>query len=413
MSMAKKTKFWGILNLLVVVAALGYFVDIYDLVLFGMLRVPSLTSLGVLPKDLLDTGLTLLNFQMFGMLVGGIFWGVLGDKKGRLFVLFGSIFTYAAATAANGLVHSVEWYGVFRFLAGFGLAGELGAGITLVSETLPKDKRGYGTTLVASIGIMGALAAWFMVQHFDWRMNYFIGGGLGFVLLFLRFGAYESGLYKNLLQTRVKRGNIVALFTNRERFSRYIRCILVGIPIWFMVGIIVTFSPEFARVMGVVGSVTAVTAIMICYMGFVLGDLASGLISQLTRSRKKVMIGFMILVTVFVIETLLSRGISSEQFYLLCFAMGVSGGYWALFLTVSAEQFGTNLRATVATTVPNFVRGSVVLLVILFRSLIPQIGFMEAAGVTTTLSLGLGFLAIVRLKETFGKDLDYLENHHL
>ncbi len=413
MSMAKKTKFWGILNLLVVVAALGYFVDIYDLVLFGMLRVPSLTSLGVLPKDLLDTGLTLLNFQMFGMLVGGIFWGVLGDKKGRLFVLFGSIFTYAAATAANGLVHSVEWYGVFRFLAGFGLAGELGAGITLVSETLPKDKRGYGTTLVASIGIMGALAAWFMVQHFDWRMNYFIGGGLGFVLLFLRFGAYESGLYKNLLQTRVKRGNIVALFTNRERFSRYIRCILVGIPIWFMVGIIVTFSPEFARVMGVVGSVTAVTAIMICYMGFVLGDLASGLISQLTRSRKKVMIGFMILVTVFVIETLLSRGISSEQFYLLCFAMGVSGGYWALFLTVSAEQFGTNLRATVATTVPNFVRGSVVLLVILFRSLIPQIGFMEAAGVTATLSLGLGFLAIVRLKETFGKDLDYLENHHL
>ncbi len=398
-------------NFLVVIAALGYFVDIYDLVLFGMLRAPSLTSLGLSGPELLESGIQLFNLQMIGMLVGGILWGILGDKKGRLAVLFGSILLYSVANIANGFVHDVTWYGVCRFLAGIGLAGELGIGVTLVSETISRHYRGYGVMMIACVGIMGALVAGYLSQHFDWRVNYFIGGGLGLALLILRLGAYESGLFNRLLkQTHVSRGDFISLFTNFSRFSRYVLCILIGLPIWYMVGILVTFSPEFAAALNVVGNVSAAQAITFCYTGLVIGDFASGMLSQLLKTRRKIILLFMVMSCLSVVATLLSVRITADQFYILCFVMGISAGYWALFVTVAAEQFGTNLRATVTTTVPNFVRGSVVILTILLTMLKSHMTIVNAGLWIGGFTFAIGFIALLGLRETFGRDLDFVED---
>src|SRR6187402_2881858 len=197
-----------LLTPIVIVAALGYFVDIYDLLLFGIVRKASLTDLGIIGDANRDAGEFLISMQMYGMLLGGIFWGILGDKKGRLSVLFGSIITYSIANIANGMVHSVEAYAFWRLIAGVGLAGELGAGITLVAETLPKNKRGYGTMIVASVGLTGAVVANLVYQIFgDWRLCYYAGGVLGLLLLFLRVSVRESGLYKQVVSQDEARGN--------------------------------------------------------------------------------------------------------------------------------------------------------------------------------------------------------------
>ncbi|HQS53050.1 MAG TPA: MFS transporter, partial [Daejeonella sp.] len=262
--MEKKTK---LLNAAVLVASLGYFVDIYDLLLFSIVRVPSLRSLGLTGQDITDSGIFLLNVQMIGLLVGGIFWGILGDKKGRLSVLFGSIFMYSVANIANGFVDTVEAYAFWRFIAGFGLAGELGAGITLVAEIMPKEKRGYATTIVAAVGVSGAVVAYFIAQYFDWRTSFFIGGGLGLSLLLLRFGVAESGMFGKTNNHHTNRGNFFSLFTNRERFIKYLRCIIIGVPLWFVVGILITLSPEFGKVLGVQGDVNAGAAVACCYAG--------------------------------------------------------------------------------------------------------------------------------------------------
>ena len=181
-------------------------VDMYDLFLFSINRVSSLKSLHISGEQLLADGIMLLNLQMAGMLIGGIFWGIMGDKKGRLSVLFGSILIYSIANIGNGFVTTVTQYAVLRFIAGFGLAGELGAGITLVTEILPKERRGYGTTLVATVGIMGALLAYFVSHLFDWRTAYFIGGGLGLILMILRVRVFESGMFMKLKEKNIKTG---------------------------------------------------------------------------------------------------------------------------------------------------------------------------------------------------------------
>jgi putative MFS transporter len=289
---AKPQKLFGAA---VIVASLGYFVDIYDLLLFSIVRVPSLISLGLTGEALTNAGIFLLNVQMIGLLVGGICWGILGDKKGRLYVLFGSIFIYSAANIANGFVHSVESYAVWRFIAGFGLAGELGAGITLVAELMPKEKRGYATTIIASVGVSGAVVGYFIAQHFDWRTAYFIGGGLGLALLFLRVSVAESGMFgKTKEDDTVKRGNFLMLL-KKKRFFKYIRCIVIGVPLWFIVGILITLSPEFGKLLGVKGSVNAGAAVACCYTGLVIGDIASGLLSQFLKSRIKVVYTYLFL----------------------------------------------------------------------------------------------------------------------
>jgi MFS family permease len=395
----------------VIVAALGYFVDIYDLILFSIVRVESLKDLGITAQaEVTNQGLFLINMQMGGMLLGGILWGILGDKKGRLSVLFGSILLYSLANLANGFVQNVEQYAWLRLIAGIGLAGELGAGITLVSESLPKEKRGYGTMIVATIGVSGAMLAYWVGQH-GWRNAYFVGGGLGLMLLLLRVSVFESGMFQQVqAQAEVSRGNFLSLFTNPERLGKYLRILLIGVPLWFVVGILVTLAPEFGRALGLTGEVTAGLAVFWCYFGLVFGDFMSGALSQLWHIRNKALKVFLAFCATLVAVYLFGiKGATPNTFYTVCFVLGVSVGFWALFVTVAAEQFGTNLRATVATTAPNFARGAVVGLVPAFKYLSGALGFVPGAAVLGGITLLVAFWAVSTLPESYGKDLDYVE----
>ena len=393
----------------VLVAALGYLVDMYDLFLFSVVRVPSLLSLGISQEALLDDGIILLNLQMAGLLIGGIFWGILGDKKGRLSVLFGSILIYSLANIANGFVTNFAQYAVLRFIAGIGLAGELGAGITLVAEVLPRKIRGYGTTLVATMGVLGAVLAYFIADLFDWRTSYFIGGGLGLLLLVLRMNVFESKIFVKIKDKNIERGNVFMLFNNRKRFLKYLKCILIGLPIWFVVGILITFSPEFGKAIGVSEPVNAGKAVMFAFTGQVLGDLASGFLSQYFQSRKKIILVFMLISSVMAATYLLFPTKDIVVFYTICALLGFANGYWTLFVTVAAEMFGTNLRATVATSVPNFVRGAVIPLTALFIPLKVSLGIIYAAAAVGLLSFVIAIIALRYLDETFNKDLNYVE----
>jgi MFS family permease len=399
-----------LLSIPVLVAALGYMVDMYDLFLFSIVRIPSLKSLNLSGEKLLDDGIMLLNLQMAGMLIGGITWGIMGDKKGRLSVLFGSILIYSVANIGNGFVMNISQYAVLRFIAGFGLAGELGAGITLVTEILPKEKRGYGTTLVATMGVMGALLAYLIAHIFDWRASYFIGGGLGLVLMLMRIRVFESGIFMHLKEKNINRGDVVKLFNNKTRFIKYLNSILIGMPIWFVTGILITFSPEFAQALGLNVPVDAGKAVMVTFGGQVFGNIISGFLSQYFQSRRKVILIFILSSLFFVLIYLLFPSDSTTLFYLLCACLGFCSGYWTLFITVAAELFGSDLRATVATTVPNFVRGSVIPLTMLFATLKNHTGTIYSALIVGLLTYAVAIFALVYLEETFKKDVNYVED---
>lgn len=396
--------------LAVLVATLGYFVDIYDLILFSVVREASLADLGYETQARLHYGVLLLNLQMVGMLLGGLLWGILADRHGRLSVLFASILTYSVANFANGLVHSAFGYGVWRFIAGIGLAGELGAGVTLVAELMPPHLRGWGTTLIATIGILGAVAASLIGDLFPWRTAYFIGGGMGLALLALRIGVGESGLFTQLRTkaAHVPRGDLLQLFRRRERLLRYLYAILAGVPIWYVIGILITFAPDLFRGR-VEPTPRASQAILYAYIGLSVGDLAAGVLSQVLRSRKRpVQLWLTAAMGLAVAYTLLPLR-TSEAVYALCLLLGVFSGYWAVLVTSAAEQFGTNLRATVATSVPNWIRGSLVLSTLLwqgFQGVLPLRPSALAAGVVV---YSVALWAASRLRETFGASLDFVE----
>ena len=395
-------------NFLVLVASLGYFVDIYDLLVFSIVRKPSLLAIGVKPDDVFNTGISILNWQMAGLLIGGVLWGVLGDKLGRIKVLFGSIILYSIANFANGLVHDPVTYGIIRFIAGIGLAGELGAGITLVSETLSKEKRGYGTTIVAAVGLFGAVAA-VMVAKFGWREAYFVGGILGALLLILRIGTFESGMFKSIERQKVSKGNFFILFTNWERLKKYLFCILIGAPNWFVVGVLITLSPEFGKALHAKDALNAGDGVLYCYIGIAIGGIASGLLSQALRSRKIVMYIFQVLSAISAVVYLRADGLTSGEFVGLAFFMGVAVGYWAIFVTIAAEQFGTNIRSTVATTVPNFVRGLLIPINFAFVAFKAHYGMIDSAYIMMAILTVVALFSVSQLKETFNKDLDYVE----
>lgn len=405
----------AILHPAVIVGALGYFVDIYDLTLFSIVRVASLRELGFSGEQLVSHGLFLLNVQMIGMLLGGIAFGILGDRVGRVALLFSSILLYSLANIANGMVDTFGAYAFWRFVAGFGLAGELGGCITLVSEVLPKSKRGYGTAVVATVGVLGAVFGEWLSRHFNWRQSFYIGGGMGLALLALRVGVVESGLFKNLKQAGADaahglgRGDFLALFRKGERFARFARCILIGVPSWFVVGILASLAPELGRALGLTGEVTAGKAVSFVYLGLTLGDFASGFLSQWFGTRKKIVLAFVILTAAASATYLSSHGASPAWFYTVCFALGVGIGYWAVFATIAAEHFGTNLRATAATTVPNFVRASIVPITFAFQALKPVVNPLPAAAIVGALCIAVALWALRGLEETHGKDLDYLE----
>ena len=402
-----------LLSLPVIVAALGYFVDIYDLLLFSIVRRPSLIALGVPEGQLLEQGEFLLQIQMTGLLVGGLIWGIMGDKRGRLSVLFGSILLYSLANIANGFVTSVDQYAVLRFIAGIGLAGELGAGVTLVSETLPTHLRGYGTTIIATVGLMGAVVANFVSIKFqeNWSIAFFIGGGLGLLLLIARVSVFESGIFLDTKKKAIERGNFLQLFTNKRRFIKFMGCIFIGLPIWYTIGILVTFSPEFAKVLGINGTITAGNAVMYSYIGLAVGDMASGFTSQIIKSRKKVVATFILITLACICFYLFNPSPSVEVFYLACFMLGFGIGYWALFVTIAAEQFGTNLRSTVATTVPNFIRGTVVPLTLIFKAIRGEntLGIINGALAIGVGTIVIAFIALRAIDETYGRDMNYEE----
>lgn len=401
---------YTILSLPVIVGALGYFVDIYDLLLFGIIRKQSLMDLGLSAEGITTVGENIISIQMVGLLIGGVIWGIMGDKRGRLSVLFGSIILYSLANIANGLVTNTTQYAIVRFLAGVGLAGELGAGITLVSELLPKEKRGIATSLVAGIGLTGAIVAYFISKEFNWRICYYIGGGLGLLLLLLRVSVFESGMFAEVKKMNVQRGNFLMFFNNKERFKKYAVAILIGLPTWYVIGVLVSFSDQFGKQFGLAEDINPGKAIMFAYIGISIGDVLIGLVSQWLRSRKKALYIFYVLTALFIALFFLQKGGSAEQMYLLCGGLGFATGFWAVFVTMAAEQFGTNLRATAATTVPNMVRGSLPLIIILFKWLRTLTTYTAAGLITGVITMVIAVWAAVNTKETFGKDLKYVEH---
>lgn len=406
---------YGIFSVPVIVAALGYFVDIYDLLLFNIVREPSLRAIGVTSANMLDASTTIINFQMIGLLIGGIAWGMMGDKRGRLSVLFGSILLYSVANFLTGYVTSVSQYALARFIAGVGLAGELGAGIALVSELLPKNKRGIGTSLVAGIGLFGAVFAYFTFQFTDndWRLCYKIGGGLGIVLLFLRISVAESGMFKEVKKDdSVSRGNILKFFTNGERFKKYLYAILIGLPTWYVIGILVNYSNMFASALYGENAIDSGRAVMFSYIGIAFGDILIGLVSQAFKSRKKALFLFYGLTAVFMLLYFSPVNTNDSAMYFICGGLGFSTGFWAIFVTMGAEQFGTNLRATAATTIPNMVRGSLYGLNFLFKSVFQDKlhwDIVQAGIVTGVIALAIAVYSAYKTKETFHKDLNYVE----
>ncbi len=393
----------------VIVAALGYFVDVYDLLLFNIVRVPSLKDLGLSEADVSLVGGRILNYQQAGLLLGGILWGILGDKRGRLSVLFGSIITYSLANLACGFVHDPQLYAWLRLVAGFGLAGELGAGITLVSEILPPRLRGYGSSLVASVGLFGAVVAYFTVTLFDWRTTYLIGGGLGLGLLLLRVSVLESGMFKRVQGTSVKRGNFWALFRDGPAILRYLRCMGIALPTYLVIGILATFSNEFGKAVGVQEAIQPGRGVMFTYVGIVAGDLFSGILSQWLQSRRKA-IGLMMAFTFMCVTIYLFGGITSTRlFYTVCLAMGFGIGYIAMFLTITAESYGTNLRATATTSVANNVRATTLLSIPAFQAMKPSLGVVESAAIVALICFALALWSLMTIEETFGKELDYSE----
>jgi putative MFS transporter len=404
--------------LTVAVASMGYFVDIFDLQLFNMVSKDSLRGIGILDEEVVKKyDYLLFLWQMGGMLAGGILWGVLGDRKGRKSILFGSILLYSVANIANAFVVNLDQYIIVRFFAGLGLAGELGAAITLVSEIMHKEKRGYGTMVIVTMGALGAVAAaqlknanveaWGLA---NWQMMYLIGGGLGLMLLLMRMGTFESGMFDEMKKSTATKGNFLMLFRDRQKFLRYLACILIGLPVWYCIGVLMKFADKFALDLGVTGEkITIPNAIMYAYIGLSVGDLLSGILSQVFRSRKKIVFYYLLGTIVLVFAFLFGHGMSSTTFYFLCFLLGTATGYWALFVTMASEQFGTNIRATVTTTVPNFVRGANIPIIASYVALAGGLGNIGSALAVGLICIGLALIALRSLPETFGKDLNYTE----
>lgn len=405
------SKPYGLLSLPVIVAALGFFVDIFDLLLFGVVRKPSFKELGLSPEEILTKGELTVSIQLLGMVVGGVIWGIIGDKYGRLKVLFGSILLYSIANITNGFVQDVNTYIIIRFIAGIGLAGELGAGITLTSEILPAEKRGLAGTVIATCGVLGGISAALLSKVItDWRTLYFIGGGMGLLLLVLRISVAESSMYASLQQSNVQRGNYLQFFNNKERFYRYAKGMLIGMPVWYCIGILIFFADEFAKRMNIQG-VTPGNAILFQYIGLGFGDVTAGLISHAFKSRKKALYLFYAVFAVFMILFFTQHNSSAAWFYFICSGLGFGSGISVLYIITSAEQFGTNLRASAATSITNFVRGFTPLLLLVFSNLrgLPSFGYLKAAWMIGIVVMLISFTALYKTKESFGKDLDFVE----
>ncbi len=391
-------------------ASLGFFVDLYDIIIVSVVRQSSLLGVGVPKEELLTKGVWLLNMQMAGMLIGGFLWGILGDKKGRLSVLFGSILLYSVTTWAAAYAPNYETFLFLRLLAGIGLAGELGAGITLVSEQMPQQKRGLGPAIIGSCGMLGALVGAWVGGRYSWQFTYQLGGYMGFALLFLRLGVLESGLFEELKKTHhtSMRGNLALILGNPYHLRRYVAVVLMGFPGWFVNGIVMTFTPEIAQSMGMGAIPSVATVFTMFFLGFTFGDLSCGLVSQWLKSRKRAIRLYLSAFTILTLAYFAVGRLSLHLYYALFLLMGVSVGYTIVLLTNAAEMFGTNIRSTVTTSALNLLRASVIPQSLLFSALTPALGAATAAGITGVCSISLAFWAFGHLEETFHKRLDFI-----
>lgn len=402
-------KYRALFALPVIVSALGFFVDVYDLLIFSIVRIPSLQSMGYSEAEVSKIGTFIFNFQQAGLLLGGILWGVLGDKKGRLSVLFGSIVTYSLANIACGFVEEPNTYALLRFIAGVGLSGEIGAAMTLVTEIIPKEIRSLGPTLVAGVGYLGAGAAYLTQEWFEWRTAYMVGGGMGLVLLLLRVSVFESGLFLELKEQKISRGNYFYFFSSWPRFVKYLRCVMIGVPTWFVVGILGTFGNEFGKALGITEAISPGKCVMFIYFGLTAGDFFSGPLSQWLHSRRKA-IGYIMFVGAICAGVYLFGGITSPTvFYVICFLSGVCTGYIGLYLMMVAELYGTNLRATATTSVPSIVRGMAIPMTLAFQAFKPSLGTLGGAAILGALCYGLALFSLTKTEETYGKALDFME----
>ncbi len=322
---------------------------------------------------------------------------------------------YSLANIACGFLpyfpekHLVYQYAALRFIAGIGLAGELGAGITLVSESLPKNLRAIGTSVVAGFGLMGAVVAQLTVELAGgWNISYIIGGILGILLLFLRISVSESGIYKNIEQQSVSKGNFLSFFTNKDRFIRYLKCIAIGLPTWYCIGILAVLANQFAPELGI-KDLSPGKAIMWAYIGISAGDLASGFISHLLKSRKMA-IFYMLIFTIIGVAIMLFGNTDTEtKYYIFCVWLGLGTGYWAMFVTLAAEQFGTNIRNTATTTVPNMVRGLLPVMILAFDFFKNDFTVIISAALVGLIVFGLAFYSSLTISETHNKDLEFTE----
>jgi putative MFS transporter len=401
------------LSLAVIVAALGYFVDIYDLLLFTIVREPSLKGINIGEGEMLAASTHIINYQMIGLLIGGILWGVMGDKRGRLSVLFGSILLYSVANFVTGYVQTVDQYAWLRFIAGIGLAGELGAGITLVSEIMPKKNRGVVTSFVAGVGLFGAVFAFLIYKLTnDWRLCYKIGGVLGIFLLVLRIKVSESPIFKGVESKQISRGNMLMFFNDAGRFKKYLLAILIGLPTWFVIGIMLNLSNRFATELYGTNAIDSGASIMFGYIGIALGDITVGFVSQYFQSRKKALSIFYAMTFIGAVFFFSPFNNSDSSMYAVSFYLGFSTGFWAIFVTMGAEHFGTNIRATAATTIPNMVRGALPLMNLLFKDYLQgTLGWslMNSAMTTGLIVMAISVFALIFTEETFHKDLDFVE----
>ena len=405
----EETKISKTVVLAVVASSLGFFVDLYDIIIVSVVRQASLLSMGVPESELLSKGIWLLNLQMVGMLTGGFLWGILGDKKGRITVLFGSILLYSLATFACAYAQTYELYLLLRFIAGVGLAGELGAAITLTTEILPQKYRGIGPAVIASFGMLGAIFGSLIGGNFSWEFTYQLGGIMGFVLLFLRLGLLESGFYNRLKDMTAEKGNVLLLFRNKKLFKKYISVILMGFPGWFVNGVVMTFTPEIAKAMGMTTIPKVSIVFMVFFIGFTFGDFSCGMVSQWLKSRKKAIKIYLGSFAVLLALYFMIGKTSEMWYYGLFLLLGISAGYTIVLLTLAAEQTGTNLRSTATTSALNLLRASVIPQTIAFTYFNSVFGAYHAAIIVGVLSISIAAWAYTNLEETFHNNLDFVE----
>jgi MFS family permease len=392
---------------MLMIAGLGFMVDVYDVIIFAVVRISSLQSLGVPKEQLLSTGVFLLNMQLTGMVIGGVIWGVLGDKKGRRAALFGSIILYSIANLFNAGVQHVEVYAFLRFLAGIGLAGEIGAAMTIAAEVTPAKYRAYGTAVVAGMGVFGSIIASAVGDLMPWRVAFLTCGLIGTVLLFVRLHMKETAHFDKIKNEKnVQRGSLRLLFSSRDRVLRATRCVLAAVPIWFVFGVLVSFAPEVDGSHGATGTISIAQVALSYSFGETTGEVCSGIVSQLLKSRRKAMLLF---VSGSTLCTIILFAAPASLYAWICFPLGIFVGVWSVVVTSAAEQFGTNLRSTATTLIPNMVRASVIPITTAFSYLSPYIGASKAACLIGMLCYALAFLSISQMKETFGQDLDFLE----